>query len=48
MRNKKLTEVLVSFFHVDDYTVVLETLEMKYGTKQMQRRATEIVNHIVT
>ena len=27
MRNKKLTEVLVSYFyHADDYTVVMETL----------------------
>ena len=48
MRNKKLTEVSVSyFFRADDYAVVMETLEMKYGTKKMQRRATEIVNHMV-
>ena len=48
MRNKKLTEVSVSyFFRADDYTVVMETLGMKYGTKKTQRRATEIVNHMV-
>ena len=47
MRNKKLTEVSVSyFFRTDDYTVVMETLEAKYCTKKMQRRATEIVNHM--
>ena len=34
MRHKKLTEVSVSFFfRADDYTVVMETLGMKYGTK---------------
>ena len=45
---KKLTEVSVSyFFRADDYTVVMETLGMKYGTKKIQRRATEIVNHMV-
>ena len=34
MRHKKLTEVSVSyFFRTDDYTVVMETLGMKYGTK---------------
>ena len=33
-----ITEVLVSYlFHVDDYTVVMETLGMKYGTKKIQR-----------
>ena len=48
MRNEKLTEVSVSyFFRADDYTVVMETLGVKYGTKKIQRRATEIVNHIV-
>ena len=48
MRNKKLTEVSVSyFFRADDYTVVMETLGIKYGTKKMQKRATEIVNHMV-
>ena len=48
MGNEKLTEVLVSyFFRADDYTVVMETLGMKYGTKKMQRRAKEIVNHLV-
>ena len=48
MRNEKLTEVSVSyFFRVDDHTVVMETLGMKYGTKKMQSRATEIVNHMV-
>ena len=31
----------------DDYTVAMETLGMKYGTKKMQRRATKIVNHTV-
>ena len=29
------------------YTVVMETLGIKYGTKKIQRRATEIVNHMV-
>ena len=34
MRHEKLTEVSVSyFFRTDDYTVVMETLGMKYGTK---------------
>ena len=33
MRHEKLTEVLVSFFRADDYTVVMETLWMKYGTE---------------
>ena len=48
MRHEKLTEVSVSdFFRTDDYTVVMETLGMKYGTKKIQRTATEIVNHIV-
>ena len=48
MRNKKLTEVSVSYsFRADDYTVVMEILGMKYGTKKVQRRATEIVNHMV-
>ena len=48
MRNEKLTEVSVSyFFRADDHTVVMETLGMKYGTKKIQRRATEIVNHMV-
>ena len=44
MRHEKLTEVSVSyFFRADDYTVVMETLGMKYGKKN-QRRATKIVN----
>ena len=48
MRNKRLTGVSVSyFFRADDYTVVMETLGMKYGTKKMQRRATKIVNHMI-
>ena len=35
MRNKKLTKVSVSyFFRADDYTVVMETLGMKCGTKK--------------
>ena len=35
MRNKKLTEVSVSyFFRADDYTVVMEILGIKYGTKK--------------
>ena len=33
MGHEKLTEVSVSFFRADDYTVVMETLGMKYGTK---------------
>ena len=49
MRNEKLTEVSVTyFFRADDYTVVMEILGMKYGTKKMQRRAAEIVNHMVS
>ena len=49
MQNKKkLAEVSVSYiFRADDYTVVMETLGIKYGTKKMQKRATEIVNHMV-
>ena len=49
MQNKKkLTGVSVSyFFRADDHTVVMETLGIKYGTKKMQKRATEIVNHMV-
>ena len=48
MRHEKVTEVSVSyFFRADDYTVVMETLGMKYGTKKIQRRATEIVDHMV-
>ena len=48
MRYEQLTEVAVSyFFHSDDYTVVMGTLGMKYGTKKIQRKATEIVNHMV-
>ena len=51
MGNKRLTEVSVSYFcRADDYTVVMETLGMKYGTKnrkKMQMKATEIVNHMV-
>ena len=48
MRHEKLIEVSVSyFFHPDDYTVVTETLGMKYGMKKIQRRATEIVNQLV-
>ena len=35
------------FFRADDYTVVMETLGMKYGIKKTQRRATEIANHMV-
>ena len=44
-----LTEVSVSFFvfRADGYPVVMETLGMEYGTKKIQRRATEIVNHMV-
>ena len=34
MRHEKLTEASVSyFFRTDDYTAVMETLGMKYGTK---------------
>ena len=34
VQHEKLTEVSVSyFFRGHDYTVVMETLEMKYGTK---------------
>ena len=49
MRHEKLTEVSVSsfVFRADGYPVVMETLGMKYDTKKIQRRATEIVNHIV-
>ena len=35
------------FFRADDYTVVMETLGVKFGTKKIQRRATKIVNHMV-
>ena len=46
VRHEKLTEVSVSyFFRADDYTVML--LLMKYGAKKIQRRATEIVSHMV-
>ena len=37
----------IIYFRADDYTVVMETLGMNYGTKKIQRRATEIVNHMV-
>ena len=38
MRHEKQTEVSVSyFFHSDDYTVVMETLGMKYGTKESNK-----------
>ena len=48
MRHEKLTEVSVSYcFRADDYTVVMETLGMKYGTKKIHRRAIEIVNHMI-
>ena len=33
MGHENLTEVSVSFFSYQCYTVVMETLEMKYGTK---------------
>ena len=48
VRHEKLTEVSVSyFFRANDYTVVMETLGMKSDRKKIQRRATEIVNHMV-
>ena len=48
MRHEKLTEVSVSYlFRAGDYTVVMETLRMKDGTKKIQRRAAETVNHMV-
>ena len=50
MRDEKLTEVSVSYFLLaDGYTVVMETIVMKHGTKKIQRRATEIkiVNRVV-
>ena len=48
MQHEKLTEVSVSnFFRANDYTVVMETSGMKFGTKKIQKRATEIVNHMV-
>ena len=47
MRHEKLTKVSVSFFSADDCTVVMEILGVKYGTKKIQRRATEIVDHMV-
>ena len=48
MRNKKTNRGIgIIFFRADDYTVVIETLGMKYGTKKMQRRATKTVNHMV-
>ena len=37
MQHEKLTEVSVSYFCVDDYTVVMETLGMKYGTKNTKK-----------
>ena len=49
MRHEKVTEVSVSyFFPADDYSVVMETLGMLHGAEEIQRRATEIVNHMVT
>ena len=48
MRHETLTEVSVSyFFRAGDYAVVMETLGMEYGTKKIQKRATEILNHMV-
>ena len=48
MQNKKTNRGIgIKFFRADDYTVVMETLGIKYGTKKVQKRATEIVNHMV-
>ena len=48
MQNKKSNRSIgIIVFRADDYTVVMETLRIKYGTKKMQKRATEIVNHMV-
>ena len=49
MQNYKKTNrgIGIIFFRADDDTVVMETLGIKYGTKKMQKRATEIVNHMV-
>ena len=39
MRHEKLTEVSVSyFFRVDHYTVVMETVGMKYSTKKESKK----------
>ena len=46
MRHEKLTEVSVSyFFPIDDYTVVMETLGMKYGTKNTKESNKECKSH---
>ena len=48
MRHEKLTEVSISFFfRAADYTVVMETSGIKYGTKKIRRRATEIIHYMV-
>ena len=48
MQNEKTHRGIgIIFFRADDYTVVMETLGIKYGTKKMQKRATEIVNYMV-
>ena len=40
MRHEKLTEVSVSyFFRADDYTVLMETLGMKYGAKKYTKES---------
>ena len=46
MGHEKLTEVSVSFFSYQCYTVVMETLEMKYGTKN-RKESNKDVNHMV-
>ena len=43
----KTNGCMVSYFvRAHDYTVAMETLPMKYGTKKIQRRAAEIANHM--
>ena len=46
MRHEKLTEVSVSYFFVHhDYTVVMETLGLKYGTKNTKENNKNCKSH---
>ena len=49
VRHEKLTEVSVSyFFRTDDYTVVMETLGMKYGKKKNTKESNKDCKSYVT
>ena len=47
MRHEKLTEVSgIIFFRADDYTVVMETLGMKYGRKNTKERNMDCKSYV--